>query len=148
MTRLNFSRHANKNRCRGFTLLEMMVVVMIIGLLASVVVPNILANKNRANQKKAVTDIVALESALDMYYMDYNHYPTQSDGLQSLVQPSTGSNMGGYIRRVPKDPWGREYHYQVPGTHSQVDIFSYGEDGLPGGEGSASDIGNWNVDDF
>ena len=130
----------------GFTLLEMMVVVMIIGMLAAMVVPNLLRNKEKASQKKAIADIVALEGVLDLYQLDNNRYPTEEEGLNILVSPGKGEQ--GYIKRIPKDPWGREYHYTSPGTHGNVDIFTYGEDGLEGGENAARDIGNWNTDAF
>jgi general secretion pathway protein G len=136
------------HRSAGFTLLEMMVVVMIIGLLAAMVVPNLIGNKGKANQKKVVADLVALESALDMYHLDRNRYPTEQEGLQALVQPNQSGNVSGYVRRIPKDPWGNNYQYRNPGTHGHIDIFSYGEDGLKGGTGAAADIGNWNINDF
>lgn len=130
----------------GFTLLEMMVVVMIIGMLAAMVVPNLLRNKDKANQKKVVADIVALEGVLDLYQLDNNRYPTSQEGLNILVAP--GDDEEGYIRRIPKDPWGREYHYLYPGTHGKVDIYTLGEDGLEGGKNAARDIGNWDINDF
>ncbi|MGL5968975.1 MAG: type II secretion system major pseudopilin GspG [Kluyvera sp.] len=135
-----------QRRSRGFTLLEMMVVVMIIGLLAAMVVPNLLRNKDRANQKKALADIVALESALDLYYLDHNRYPTTAEGLNILKAPDNQSE--GYLKRIPQDPWGRPYQYLSPGHHGRIDIFSWGEDGKEGGTGAAADIGNWNVGMF
>lgn len=137
-----------RRRDTGFTLLEMMVVVMIIGLLAAMVVPNLLTNKGKANQKKAVADIVALESALDMYNLDHNRYPNQKEGLQALVTSGNSGKASGYIKRVPVDPWGYEYHYRNPGEHGEIDIYSLGGDNLPGGEGMAADIGNWNIERF
>jgi general secretion pathway protein G len=139
---------------RGFTLLEVMVVIVILGILASIVAPNILGNKEQADQKKAVTDIVALENALDMYKLDNSVYPTTDQGLDALVsepsispEPRNYKN-GGYIRRLPTDPWGNAYQYISPGDKGAVDIFTLGADGQEGGEDAAADIGNWNLQDF
>ncbi|HFQ5429945.1 TPA: type II secretion system major pseudopilin GspG [Vibrio vulnificus] len=137
----------------GFTLLEVMVVVVILGILASFVVPNLLGNKEKADQQKAITDIVALENALDMYKLDNSVYPTTDQGLEALViKPSSPEprnyRNGGYIKRLPKDPWGNEYQYMSPGDKGTIDIFTLGADGQEGGEGAAADIGNWNMQDF
>ena len=137
----------------GFTLLEVMVVVVIIGVLASFVVPNLLGNKEKADQQKAITDIVALENALDMYKLDNSVYPTTDQGLDALVsKPSSPEPRnyrdGGYIKRLPNDPWGNEYQYLSPGDNGTIDIFTLGADGQEGGEGVAADIGNWNMQDF
>ncbi|RJX72440.1 type II secretion system protein GspG [Vibrio sinensis] len=137
----------------GFTLLEVMVVVVILGILASFVVPNLLGNKERADQQKAITDIVALENALDMYKIDNHIYPTTDQGLEALVNKPTNPEPknyrdGGYIKRLPNDPWGNEYQYLSPGDKSSVDIFTLGADGQEGGEGASVDIGNWNLQDF
>ncbi|MCG3729665.1 type II secretion system major pseudopilin GspG [Vibrio cincinnatiensis] len=141
------------NRQSGFTLLEVMVVVVILGILASVVVPNLLGNKDKADQQKAITDIVALENALDMYRLDNSLYPTTDQGLEALVsKPSNPEprnyRADGYIRRLPKDPWGNDYQYLSPGEHGRVDVFTLGADGQEGGEGANADIGNWNLQDF
>jgi len=137
----------------GFTLLEVMVVVVIIGLLASFVVPNLLGNKEKADQQKAITDIVSLENALDMYKLDNSVYPTTDQGLDALVsKPSSPEPRnyrdGGYIKRLPNDPWGNEYQYLSPGDNGTIDIFTLGADGQEGGEDIAADIGNWNMQDF
>ncbi|WPC73976.1 type II secretion system major pseudopilin GspG [Vibrio porteresiae] len=137
----------------GFTLLEVMVVVVILGILASVVVPNLLGNKEKADQQKAITDIVALENALDMYKLDNSVYPTTDQGLDALVKkPSSPEPRnyrdGGYIKRLPKDPWGNDYQYLSPGDKGTIDVFTLGADGQEGGEGINSDIGNWNIQDF
>ncbi|MCG9691408.1 MULTISPECIES: type II secretion system major pseudopilin GspG [Vibrio] len=137
----------------GFTLLEVMVVVVILGVLASFVVPNLLGNKEKADQQKAITDIVALENALDMYKLDNSVYPTTDQGLDALVsKPSSPEPRnyrdGGYIKRLPNDPWGNEYQYLSPGDNGTIDIFTLGADGQEGGEGVAADIGNWNMQDF
>lgn len=139
---------------KGFTLLEMMVVIMIIGLLASLIVPNILGNKDKADQKKAVADITALENALDMYRIDNGVYPDNSEGLEALlhapqsIKSQNTYREGGYIKHLPNDPWHHPYHYQYPGDHLDVDIFTFGSDNQPEGQKSAADIGNWNMDDF
>lgn len=138
----------------GFTLLEIMVVVVILGILASVVVPNLLGNKEKADQQKAVSDISALEQAFDMYKLDNSVYPSTDQGLEALVTNPSGSpeprnyRDGGYIRRLPQDPWGYDYQYLSPGDKGTIDIFSLGSDGQEGGEGNAADIGNWNIQDF
>lgn len=137
----------------GFTLLEVMVVVVILGVLASFVVPNLLGNKEKADQQKAITDIVALENALDMYKLDNSVYPTTDQGLDALVsKPSSPEPRnyrdGGYIKRLPNDPWGNAYQYLSPGDNGTIDIFTLGADGQEGGEGIAADIGNWNMQDF
>lgn len=139
---------------RGFTLLEVMVVIVILGVLASLVVPNLLGNKEKADQQKVVTDISALEQALDMYKLDNSVYPTTDQGLEALVTKPASSpeprnyRNGGYIKRLPQDPWGNNYHYVMPGEHGAVDIFSLGADGQEGGDGVNTDIGNWNMLDY
>ncbi|ATO33975.1 Type II secretion system protein G [Dickeya dianthicola] len=137
-----------ERRQRGFTLLEIMVVIVILGVLASLVVPNLMGNKEKADRQKAISDIVALESALDMYKLDNSRYPTTEQGLGALVKkPTTPPEprnypQDGYIRRLPQDPWGAEYQLASPGRHGKVDVFSYGPDGMPDTD---DDIGNWNV---
>lgn len=142
----------NASKQQGFTLLEVMVVVVILGILASFVVPNLLGNKERADQQKVVTDIVALENAVDMYKLDTSQYPSTDDGLEALVVPPSNKprnyRSDGYIKRLPKDPWGNDYMLLFPGDHGVIDIFSYGADGQEGGDGINSDIGNWNMQNF
>ncbi|PVZ84710.1 type II secretion system protein GspG [Serratia sp. S1B] len=141
-------RKMRQQRQRGFTLLEIMVVIVIIGILASLVVPNLMGNKEKADHQKAVSDIMALESALDMYKLDNSRYPSTEQGLQALVtKPSAQPEprnypQGGYIRRLPQDPWGADYQLLSPGQHGQIDVFSYGPDGQPDTE---DDIGNWTI---
>ncbi|WP_297481202.1 type II secretion system major pseudopilin GspG [uncultured Photobacterium sp.] len=136
---------------RGFTLLEVMVVIVILGVLASLVVPNLLGNKEKADQQKAVTDISSLEQSLEMYKLDNSVFPTTDQGLEALVtKPSSSPEPrnyrdDGYIKRLPKDPWGYEYQYVMPGEHGAVDIFSLGADGQEGGDDINTDIGNWNM---
>lgn len=138
----------------GFTLLEVMVVIVILGILASLVVPNLLGNKERADRQKAISDIVALESALDMYRLDNGRYPTTEQGLEALLrQPANltdgrGYRQGGYIKRLPQDPWGHDYQYLAPGEKGAFDLYSLGADGQEGGSGAATDIANWNLQEL
>nr|WP_301308601.1 type II secretion system major pseudopilin GspG [unidentified bacterial endosymbiont] len=134
---------------RGFTLMELMVVIVILGVLASLVVPNLMGNKDRADRQKAVTDIVALENALDMFKLDNHRYPTTEQGMEALIEAPTLSplaenyNADGYIRRLPADPWGNEYILVSPGEHSAIDISSAGPDGEVG---TSDDVTNWDND--
>jgi len=138
----------------GFTLLEIMVVVVILSIMASFVAPSLLGNVEKADQQKAISDIVALEQALDMYKLDNSVYPTTDQGLEALVAKPSGSpeprnyRSGAYIKRLPNDPWGREYQYLSPGDNGTIDIFTFGADGEEGGEEASTDIGNWNLQDF
>ncbi len=140
-----------RNQQRGFTLLEIMVVIVILGLLAAMVLPNVLGNKESADIKKAVADIVALENALDMYKLDNSVYPTTEQGLEALVQKPTISpeprnyRDGGYVKRLPQDPWRTDYMLLSPGENGKIDIFSAGPDMQAGTE---DDIGNWNLQNF
>lgn len=137
---------------QGFTLVEIMIVVVIIGLLAAVVVPQFLGNVDKAQVAKAKQDIQAIETALTMYKLDNFVYPTAEQGLQALVTKPEDSAVknwraGGYLKRMIKDPWKNDYQYTVPGTHGgDYDLYSFGSDGQQGGEGTAADIGNWNLD--
>lgn len=133
---------------RGFTLIEIMVVVVILGILAALVVPNILGNVDTARITAARQDIRGIESALDMYRLDNYTYPTTQQGLQALVtQPADPSirnwRLGGYLKKLPNDSWGNPYQYLYPGSQGEVDVWSMGADGQTGGEGVAADIGNW-----
>ncbi len=126
-----------------------MVVIFIIGLLVAIVAPNVLSNQDDAMQQKARADLSTLEQALDMYRLDNYRYPTTQQGLAALVSPPTSDPQpdnyreGGYIRRLPEDPWGNPYHYASPGQHGRVDLYSLGADDQPGGESIDADIGNW-----
>ncbi|MEM7083503.1 MAG: type II secretion system major pseudopilin GspG [Pseudomonadota bacterium] len=140
---------AASHRARGFTLLEVMVVIVILGIMAAMIAPNVLNRRVPAQQQKVRTDLAALSSALDMYQLDNFSYPTTDQGLQALISsPSpdlTAYPEGGYLRKNNiKDPWGRDYIYLSPGQQGgEYDIFSYGRDGAPGGEGADLDIGSW-----
>jgi len=134
----------------GFSLVELMVVVFIMGLLATLIIINVAPVGDRSRITKARADIASLENALEQYSLDLHRYPSQAEGLAALSSPPPGIDMtlyrpGGYIRRVQNDPWGNPYQYVVPGTRSggRYDLFSFGADGQPGGEGPDADIGNW-----
>ncbi|MCP5420617.1 MAG: type II secretion system major pseudopilin GspG [Gammaproteobacteria bacterium] len=137
---------------RGFTLIEVMVVVVILGILAAVVVPRIMDRPDEARIVKAKQDIRALKSALDLYKLDNYTYPSTEQGLEALVQKPTilpeppHWKSGGYLENLPKDPWGNPYQYLQPGQQGPVDIYSLGADGQTGGEGKDADIGTWNLD--
>lgn len=139
-------------RVRGFTLIEIMVVVVILGILAAIVVPKVMDRPDSARLTKARQDIRALESALNLYKLDNFNYPSTDQGLEALAKKPAGApeprhwKQGGYIDRLPKDPWGNDYQYLNPGVHGEIDIFTFGADGRPGGEGINADIGNWNIE--
>ncbi len=134
----------------GFTLVELMVVVVILGLLATVVMINVLPSQDRAMREKAKADISTLEQAVETYRLEMLTYPTTAQGLQALVQAPAGLARpdryrdGGYVRRLPDDPWCQPYQYAYPGEHGRFDVYSFGADGAKGGEGEDADIGNWN----
>lgn len=117
-------------------------------------VPNLLGNKEKADRQKAISDIVALENALDMYRLDNGRYPTTEQGLEALIQQpanmadSRNYRTGGYIKRLPKDPWGNDYQYLSPGEKGLFDVYTTGADSQENGEGAAADIGNWNLQEF
>jgi general secretion pathway protein G len=140
-----------KNKQRGFTLLEVMVVIVILGLLGSVVVQNLMGNMDTAKLQKSVQDINALETSLSMYKMDNYNYPTTEQGLEALVEETDVEPLprrfpnGGYVKRLPDDPWGNAYQLLNPGENGDIDIFTMGPDGEPGTE---DDIGNWNLGDY
>lgn len=130
---------------QGFTLIELMVVIVIIGLLATIVLINVLPSQQKAMVTKAHADIATLEQAMEMYRLDNLHYPNASEGLKALSAPPPGSaggtaRPGGYIKKLPDDPWGRPYQYSMPGKTGPFDIYSLGADGAPGGEGENADI--------
>jgi len=142
--------HKNRQKQSGFTLIELMVVIVILGLLAGLVLPNVFGNKEKADRQKVISDITTYESALAMYRLDNNRYPTTDQGLDALVNKPTldpiprNYNADGYVQRLSNDPWGYEYILISPGENGKLDIFSVG---LDGEEGTEDDIGNWNMHD-
>ena len=136
---------------RGFTLIELMVVIVILGILAGLIIPRIMGRPGEAKQAKARLQIESLETALKLYKLDNGTYPTTEQGLQALVEPpSVGTpaknwRQGGYLEKgkVPKDPWGNDFIYVSPGAHGDYDLSSLGADGQPGGEGENKDINSW-----
>lgn len=133
----------------GFSLIEIMVVIVILGILASLVVPKIMSRPEEARIVKAKQDILAIQNALDLYKLDNGDYPTTDQGLMALVQKPTNEpmprNWQQYLKDLPKDPWGRHYMYLCPGEHSEDDIFTYGPTGQAGGSGKKATIGNWEL---
>jgi general secretion pathway protein G len=144
-------RPFRNRRAGGFTLVEIMVVVVIIGILGALVVPKLIGRTGESRVAAAKVDISTLMQALKLYKLDNQRYPTTSQGLQSLIAKPTdgpaasGWKSGGYIDKLPKDPWGSPYQYLAPGIHGEVDLFSLGADGQPGGAGEDSDIGSWDI---
>ena len=136
---------------RGFTLIEIMVVIVILGILAALVVPNIISRTDDARITAAKTDLAAIRQALKLYRLDNQRYPTTQQGLNALVakpvDPPVPPNWkpGGYLEKLPRDPWGRPYQYLNPGLKSDVDVFTYGADGQPGGTDADADIGSWDL---
>ena len=136
---------------RGFTLIEVMVVIVILAVLAALVVPKVMGRPDEARITAARQDISSILQALKLYRLDNMRYPTTEQGLQALVsQPTTPPvpqnwKGNGYLERMPKDPWGNPYQYLQPGLHGEIDVLSLGADGAPGGEGSDSDIGSWEL---
>ena len=143
-------RTRNSNLClQGFTLIEVMVVLVIIGVLAALIVPKVMSRPDEARIVAAKQDVASLVQALKLYKLDNLGYPATEQGLQALIHKPTTPPLptnwkpDGYVERLPKDPWGRDYLYLNPGQRNEIDVFSRGADGEPGGEGSNADIGNW-----
>ncbi|AZP10796.1 type II secretion system major pseudopilin GspG [Undibacterium parvum] len=136
---------------RGFTLIEIMVVVVIMGILAALVVPKLMGRTDDARIVAAKQDISTMMSALKLYKLDNMHFPSTEQGLQALIAKPTagpsanGWKTGGYIDKLPKDPWGNPYQYLSPGIKGEIEIFSLGADGQPGGTGNDTDIGSWDL---
>jgi general secretion pathway protein G len=134
---------------RGFTLIEIMVVVVILGILAALVVPKVMSRPDEARAVAAKQDIASLMQALKLYRLDSRRYPTTEQGLAALVSKPQmaplpeGWKTGGYVERLPLDPWGKPYQLLNPGLRGEIDVFSFGADGVAGGEGADADVGNW-----
>lgn len=139
--------HRRTRRSLGFTLIEIMVVLVIIGVLAAMIGPAVLGRVGEARTTAARSDISAIMQALKLYKLDNGRYPTAEQGLQALVQkPASGptpANWKTYLEKLPKDPWGGDYQYANPGVKGEIDVFSYGADLKPGGEGDDADVGSW-----
>lgn len=139
-------------RVSGFTLIEVMVVVVILGILAAIVVPRIMSRPDEARIVKAQQDIRAIAAALDLYRLDNYIYPSTDQGIEALVtRPidlASGAKWreGGYLAKLPQDPWGNPYHYLIPGQNAEYDLYSFGADGVAGGEAANADIGNWTIE--
>ena len=136
---------------QGFTLIEIMIVVVILSILASLIIPRIMNRPDQARVVKAQQDMRALESALNMYRLDNYHYPSTNQGLQALVskpagQPEPTNWQQAYLDKLPKDPWGQPYLYLMPGKHGDFDLFTHGADQRKGGEESDADLGNWELE--
>ena len=143
------TRQRLRQRNRGFTLIEIMVVIVILGILAALVVPKVMSRPDEARVVAAKQDIASLMQALKLYRLDNKRYPTTEQGLQALVskpaqnpQPDNWKT-GGYVERLPADPWNNAYQYLNPGLHGEIDVYSLGADGAPGGDGFDADVGNW-----
>jgi len=140
-----------RRRMRGFTLIEIMVVVAIMGILAALIVPKVVGRSDEARVTAARQDIGTLMQALQLYRLDNQRYPANEQGLGALVQRPTSEPMppnwkaGGYLERLPRDPWGNPYQYLQPGVHGEIDVFSLGADGKPGGSGFDADVGSWHL---
>ncbi len=149
MPTANMSLRKTTASQNGFTLIEIMVVVVILSILAAIIVPRIMDRPDQARLVKARQDIRVIESAMKLYRLDNHFYPSTEQGIEALVAKPTGApeprtwKDGGYLERLPKDPWDGDYLYLNPGVHGEIDIFSQGADGQEGGEGINGDIGNW-----
>lgn len=143
---MKLSHSSNRISQSGFTLLELLVVMVILGLLAGYIAPKYFAQVGKSETKVAQTQVESLEKSVDMYWLDTGHYPTSEQGLDVLViKPQNESKWNGpYLKKaVPSDPWGRRYVYKYPGEHGDYDLYSFGKDGQPAGQGENADITNW-----
>jgi len=143
--------HRRWARTEGFTLIEVMVVISILAILAALIVPKVMSRPDEARVVAAKQDIAALMQALKLYRLDTKRYPTTEQGLQALLGRPTLAPVpdnwkaGGYVEKLPLDPWGKPYQFLNPGLHGEIDVFSYGADGIPGGQGFDADLGNWSL---
>ncbi|MBT8091783.1 MAG: type II secretion system major pseudopilin GspG [Gammaproteobacteria bacterium] len=147
----SYSTPRRRGNQQGFTLIEIMVVVIIIGILAAIVAPNVIGRVDDAQITKAKAEISNIENAMKFYRLDNFTYPSTEQGIEALVNKPTDPSIrnwkpGGYLDRLPRDPWGNSYQYLNPGNNGEIDIYTLGRDGRPGGEGLDADIGNWDVE--
>ncbi len=146
---MNIKNKYHQKEQKGFSLIEIMVVLVILGILVSLIAPQVMDNVDKALVQQAKADMKSVETALKLYKLDNFVYPSTEQGLQALVTPSDVSpapknfKKDGYLDRLPKDPWGRDYIYMSPGDHGAIDIYTLGQDGVQGGEDMDADIGNW-----
>ena len=140
--KIEIQKKNKKKQLKGFSLLELLVVLAIIGIILSFIVPNVINRPNDARNAKIINDIKVLETALDLYKLDNGNYPTEQNGIKVLNEPNKK-----YINGIPKDPWGIEYRYRNPGKFNSVDIWTFGADNIEGGDGENADIGNWSAKD-
>ncbi|MGJ7542504.1 type II secretion system major pseudopilin GspG [Variovorax sp. LT1R16] len=142
-------KHLRLRLQQGFTLIEIMVVLVIMGVLAALIVPNLMGRPDQARATAARQDVGSVMQALKLYRLDNGEYPSAAQGLRALVEKPTGGkvppNWRNYLERLPNDPWGKSYQYLNPGTNGEIDVFSLGADGEPGGEKANTDIGSWQL---
>ncbi len=154
MKDMDYKQYFSVSDEKGFSFLELMVVVVILGILATYIAPRFMGRTDDAKAVKAKVDIAAIETSLKLYSLDNGHYPTTEQGLSALIEKPSSEPIPlnwkekGYLAkaRIPKDPWGREYLYLSPGVHDEYDIISYGADGAPGGEGKNKDVNSWELE--
>ena len=143
--------YPKRHRARGFTLIELMIAVVIIGILAAIIAPNVIGRLHDAKVSAARQDVATLVQSLTMYKLDNNRFPSGEQGLKALVEkpasapPPVNWRSGGYIVRLPNDPWGNPYQFANPGLHGDIDVYSMGADNKAGGDGEGADIGSWNL---
>lgn len=151
MSLANTPAHRHSRTVRGFTLIELMIAVVIIGILAAIIAPNVIGRLHDAKVSAAKQDVATLVQTLTMYKLDNSRFPSGEQGLKALVEkpvlPPLPNNWrsGGYLPRLPNDPWGNPYQFANPGLHGDIDVYSFGADGKTGGEGEGADIGSWNL---
>jgi general secretion pathway protein G len=151
MSPLSLTFRRQRKPARGFTLIELMIAVVIIGILAAIIAPNVIGRLHDAKVSAAKQDVATLVQTLTMYKLDNARFPSGEQGLKALVEKPTSAPLpnnwrgGGYMPRLPNDPWGNAYQFANPGLHGDIDVYSFGADGKTGGDGEGADIGSWNL---